>query len=93
MPFVLQLNTALKQAGWKVKIHDYERLEPPHITVYQKMRKWRLSLRNGEFLDIGDKWSQIDDDVCTAILDKWDELITEWDRIHPENPVIGEMHD
>lgn len=53
MPFVLQLNTALKQAGWKVKIHDYERLEPPHITVYQKMKKWRLSLRNGEFLDIG----------------------------------------
>ena len=39
MPFNLELPEALKQAGWKVKIHDSERLEPPHVTVYRKMTK------------------------------------------------------
>lgn len=48
MPFILELLLTLKQAGWKVKIHDSERLEPPHVTIYQKMQKWRLSLRSGD---------------------------------------------
>ena len=48
MPYVLALVQALLQAGWKVKIHDFERLEPPHVTIYCKRRKWRLSLRDGE---------------------------------------------
>lgn len=89
MPFVLQLLQALKQAGWKVKIHDSERLEPPHVTIYQKMRKWRLSLRDGAFLDIGDKWSQIDSGVRKEIEENWETLIYEWDAIHSDNPVYG----
>ena len=36
MPYDFPLSQALRQAGWKVKIHDFERLEPPHITVYRK---------------------------------------------------------
>lgn len=89
MPYILQLLQALKQAGWKVKIHDFERLEPPHITIYHKMRKWRLSLRDGGFLDRGDRWSQIEDGVREEIERNWDLLIREWDAIHPDNPVWG----
>jgi hypothetical protein len=63
MPYVLPLSQALRQAGWKVKIHDFERLEAPHATIYCRKRKWRLSLRDGSFLDRGDKWSQIDEAV------------------------------
>ncbi|QDT95280.1 hypothetical protein [Gimesia aquarii] len=89
MPYVLLLLQALKQAGWKVKIHDSERLEPPHVTIYQKRRKWRLALRDGTFLDKGDKWSQIDDAVKDTIQDKdnWKLLKTEWNNIHGDNPV------
>jgi len=90
MPFVLELVAALKQAGWKVKIHDFERLEPPHVTIYQKIRTWRLSLRDGTFLDKGDKWSQINETVRSEIEDNWDALIEEWDAIHPQNPVSGD---
>jgi hypothetical protein len=90
MPYVLRLLQSLKQAGWKVKIHDSERLEPPHVTIYQKMRKWRVSLRDGAFLDRGDKWSQIDSGVRAAIEENWELLIAEWDAIHPDNPVDGE---
>ena len=89
MPYVLQLPQVLKHAGWKVKIHDSERLEPPHVTIYQKMRKWRLSLRDKMFLDQGDKWSQIDPGVKEVILDveNWNRLKQEWDKIHADNPV------
>jgi hypothetical protein len=59
MPFILTLTRNLAKAGWKVKIHDNERLEEPHITIYKKMKKWRLGLRDKSFLDKGAAWSQI----------------------------------
>ncbi len=90
MPYSLPLSQPLRQAGWKVKIHDLERLEPPHVTIYCKMRKWRLSLRTGTFLDLGDKWSQIEEGVREAIEGGWTILQQEWDRIHPGNPVQGQ---
>lgn len=95
MPYVLLLLQALKQAGWKVKIHDSERLEPPHVTIYQKMRKWRLCLRDGKFLDKGDKWSQIDDAVKDTIQNEenWKLLKREWNKIHDDNPVEIEEDD
>lgn len=55
MPYDLELPRPLKKRGWKAKIHDLERLEPPHVTIYRKLRKWRLSLRDGHFLDRGDQ--------------------------------------
>jgi hypothetical protein len=93
MPYVLHLSRALRQAGWKVKIHDFERLEPPHATTYWKRRKWRLSLRDGSFLDRGDKWSQIDEGVKAAIEAAWENLRDEWDALHPDNPVSGDEND
>ncbi len=93
MPFALALPVALRHAGWKIKIHDFERLEPPHVTIYCKRRRWRLSLRDAEFLDRGDKWSQIDPDVRQAVRAAWDRLREAWDAIHPNNPVTGEDDD
>ena len=88
MPYGLPLAQPLRRAGWKVKIHDLERLEPPHVTIYRKMRKWRLSLRTGSFLDPGDKWSQIEHAVREAIEGAWTTLQSEWDRMHADNPVM-----
>lgn len=93
MPYALPLRAALRKAGWKVKIHDFERLEPPHVTIYCKRRKWRLGLRDGAFLDRGDKWSQIDEDVRDAILNAWDLLRDEWDEIHASNPIEGKAEE
>jgi hypothetical protein len=87
MPYGLPLSKPLRQSGWKVKIHDLERLEPPHVTIYCRMRKWRLALQTGNFLDRGDRWTQIDDEVREAIEAAWVTLQAEWDRIHPDNPV------
>ena len=90
MPFVLLLSQALRQAGWKVKIHDSERLEQPHITIYRKMRVWRLSLREGSFFMKGDAWSDIHAEVRREVERNWDQLVAEWNALHPDNPVDGE---
>jgi hypothetical protein len=87
MPHDLELVRTLKKAGWKVKIYDRERLEPPHITILLKNRSWRLSLRDRSFLDAGDSWIPIDKRVKTAIEAAWEDLQKAWDRMYPDNPV------
>lgn len=93
MPYVLLLVKALSQVGWKVKVYDFERLEPPHVTIYRRGRTWRVGLRDGEFLDRGDRWNQIDDGVRAAIEANWQTLVLEWDAMHPDNPVHGDGHE
>jgi hypothetical protein len=89
MPYTLPLSVGLKRARWKVKIHENERLEPPHITIYKKNRTWRYSLRDKEFLDNGDSWKQIDNGVKDVIQnrDNWECFKKEWNKMHPGNPV------
>lgn len=93
MPYALRLSRELARLGWKVKIRDFERLEPPHITVFRGMRTWRVSLRTHECLDRGDRWNQIDGRVREAIDDAWATLCEEWDRLYPHNPVSSEEDD
>ena len=47
MPFDVPLPRKLKAEGWKVKIREKERVEPPHVTVMHKADEWRLGLRTG----------------------------------------------
>ena len=51
MTFTLNLTEPWASRGWKVKIRDRERLEPPHVTVVHKTRTWRFGLRSEGFLD------------------------------------------
>ena len=91
MPYLLTLLRPLTLAGWKVRIHDAEGPEEPHVTIYKKSRKWRLSLRTGKFLDPGAKWSQIDSDVRSVVRKKWRILRKEWDKRHGHfNPIKSE---
>jgi hypothetical protein len=93
MAFSLPLPRKLANSGWKVKIHDKERCEDPHVTIWCKRRSWRLKLRDGEFLD-GGRWNEIDDDVHQLIDDNWDLLGKEWDRVYGDvNPIAGEKED
>ena len=51
MAFSLKLPPPLAKEGWKIKIRDRERLEPPHVTIFHKRRVWRLGLRDRQVLD------------------------------------------
>lgn len=96
MPYELRLSQGLKQAGWKVKIFDAETgVEEPHVTVLKKLTKWRLSLRTRDFLDKGDKWSQIDKEVRATIENKktWKLLQQAWNSMFPENPISSESDE
>ena len=52
MPFELKIPPPWRSQGWKVKVRDRERVEPPHVTILHKTTAWRLELRGGEFLDL-----------------------------------------
>ena len=49
MAYTLPLPTRFKQ--WKVKIHDLERVEPPHVHIIRRTESWRLDLRTGRYMD------------------------------------------
>ncbi len=88
MPYELPLPKKLKAEGWKVKIREKERVEPPHVTVMHKEREWRLGLRNKELLvPPGGRIKDIDDGVMRIIEEHWERLIAAWDAKYPENPV------
>ena len=90
MPFELKLPESQRRAGWKVKILEKERLEPPHATIIFGWKKWRLGLRDERFLDVGHSWKQIPDEVKSTVMDNLEDLRHAWDAKYPGNPVAGE---
>ena len=87
VPFSLRLPPGLRLAGWKVKIRDRERLEPPHVMILFRTRAWRLDLRTGRFLDSDASWRDLDPRLRPLIEDRWCRLCDEWDARYPGNPV------
>ena len=96
MPYRLKLPRALRERGWKVKIREKERLEPPHLTILRGGQTWRLGLRSRGFLiPPGGVWNEIDPEVRELIEDEdnWDDLCNAWDAMYPSNPVSSEDDD
>jgi hypothetical protein len=94
MPHALELPKRLKAQGWKVKIREKERLEPPHVTIMYRRKEWRLSLRDGEFLvPPGGAWDDIDDEVKKIVLAHWDMLQEAWNKKYPSNPITSTEED
>ena len=75
MPFDLPLPKKLKAEGWKVKIREKERVEPPHVTVMHKADEWRLGLRDRQLLvPPGGRIKDIDPAVMRIIEEHWERL-------------------
>jgi hypothetical protein len=88
MPHELPLPKKLKAQGWKVKIREKERVEPPHVTVIHKEDEWRIGLRDGRLLvPPGGRFKDIDPDVMQIIQVHWEQLRRAWDTMYPENPI------
>jgi hypothetical protein len=84
----VRLPVKLRNQGWKVKVYDRERLEPPHVTLICRERVWRITLQEWSFMSPpGGTWREIDDQVHTFLDAHRQELIEAWDRKHPDNPV------
>ena len=93
MPFALALPEPWANRGWKAKIRDRERLEPPHVTVLYKARAWRFDVRSGTFLDREPDPKEIPEEIVEALRSNLELLRQEWDRMFPRNPVLSSTQD
>jgi hypothetical protein len=90
VPFALNLPEPWASRGWKAKIRDRERLEPPHVTILHKTCAWRFDLRSEKFLDKEPKPRDIPEEVVGAVRSNLTLLRQEWDLMYPENRVASE---
>ena len=93
MPFALTLPEPWASRGWKAKIRDRERLEPPHVTILHRTRAWRFDLRSETFLDREPDPSEVPEVLVEAVRSNLELLRKEWDRLFPENPVFSTQSD
>jgi hypothetical protein len=89
MPFSLPLLPPWSSQGWKAKIRDRERLEPPHVTVLHRARAWRWNLRSGGFMDADPPADDVPEEIVAFIVEHLAELRAAWDAMYPSNPVAG----
>lgn len=92
MAFNLRLPALLAKMRWKVKIRDKERVEDPHITIIRGTSVWRVSLRDGRFMD-GGSWKDMPNSLQQVIQEPWQQLCNAWDEMYPSNPIRGEEED
>jgi len=93
VPFNLDLPEPWTSRGWRVKIRDRERLEPPHVTILQRTRAWRFDLRSGKFLDKDPDPTEVPKDVVNEIVSNLRRLRQAWDGMFSENPVSSKEPD
>ena len=84
-----------KRAGWKLKIRDKERSEPPHATVIHKTKSWRWDLREQKFMDKKPPARGVPAAIKSFL--KKDEnhksMVDAWDKMYPHNKVEGEAEE
>lgn len=87
MAFELKLPTLLKSNGWKVKIRDKEVAEEPHVTIINKKKWWRYSIRNHDFMDNNPPPADVPSDILQEITSNLQVLEDEWNNLYPYNRV------
>ena len=90
MAFSLNLPAPWPERGWKVKIRDRERLEPPHASILHRTRAWRLGLRTGTFLDKEPDPKEVPQALVDEVAERLPLLREAWDQMYPDNPVASE---
>jgi hypothetical protein len=88
--FSLKLPPEWEAQGWKVKVRDRERVEPPHVTIMRRTTAWRWSLRNGQFLDREPDPKQVPQELAAFVRGHQEMLRDSWDQMYPENPVASD---
>ena len=81
-----------ERRGWKAKIRDRERTEPPHVTLLYKTNAWRLGLRERDYLDTHPDASDVPVAVTEHLLSDpvFPRIVAAWDRLYPHNPVASD---
>jgi hypothetical protein len=89
MAFTLKLPAPWESRGWRAKIRDRERVEPPHVTIMHKAKAWRFGLRTQQFLDAELDPREIPEEVLEGTRTGLSLLRQAWDRMYPENLIVS----
>lgn len=87
MPFHFVLPQELSAQGWKVKIREKERVEPPHVSLMKRQETWRCGLRQQNFLDKRPPPRVVPKELVEFLTKNLEQLILNWDLMYPHNPV------
>jgi hypothetical protein len=87
MPIEYEVPEPWNDRGWRVKIQDKERVEPPHVTVLFKRWKWRFGLREKDFLDKEPSPGDVPGDLVRFLEDNVGAFCSDWGEMYPDNPV------
>jgi hypothetical protein len=87
MPEEFPVPSPLNDRGWKVKIRDRERVEPPHVTVLWKTYSWRFGLRERDFLDEHPDPKRVPFELLVYMQSNTDRFTAAWNSMYPENPL------
>ena len=87
MPFDYKLDARWRVRGWKVKIREKERCEPPHVSIIFKVKCWRVNLRTKKFLEKDPAPGDVPLLLLKAIYKDWAVLIDAWNTKYPGNKV------
>ncbi len=90
MTFDLKLPRIREDQGWKVKVRDKERVEPPPVTIMRKARCWRWGLRSERFPDREPDPREAPEELLQVVRDSIDLLGRNRDRMYPDDPVTSE---
>lgn len=93
MPYSLSLSQKLANEGWKVKIRDKERLEPPHVSIIRGMNTWRWGLREQSFLGSVPPPKLVPRELLKYIENNYDALVAQWNQMYPDNPVESQYSE
>lgn len=93
MAFALRLSPPWPDQGWKIKIRDRERNEPPHVTFLRGTKCWRFGLREAQFLDKEPDPKEVPRELVDVVRNAMAELRAQWDSMYPHNPVQSREDD
>ena len=87
MAYRIVLGKKWTDMGWKVKIRDKERVEPPHVTIIRGRDSWRFGLREMTFLDKVPDPNKVPDEITQIVRRRKRSISEKWNQMYPENPV------
>ena len=90
---LMTLSANLKTKVGRLRFGTEKSGSPPHVTILRRGKPWRWKLREQEFMDKTPNPSDVREELIEEILNNYEPLCNEWDKMYPGNPIRGDYDD